>query len=270
MSDDCESTSCSSCGEKGTCPSVQEDKGHGLNNVKNVIAVMSGKGGVGKSTVTALLAVACRQKGYKVGILDADITGPSIPMLFGVKDSPEGTELGIFPVQSSGGISIMSINLLLESEDDPVIWRGPVISGAIKQFWEEVIWGDLDYLFVDLPPGTGDAPLTVLQTLPMTGAVIVTSPQDLAGMVVRKAIKMAQKLNVRLLGIVENMSFLQCPNCEEKVYPFGRGKTARMAEEFDIPLLGVLPLEPSLSELGDGGRIEESDSINLLDLEKLF
>lgn len=261
---------CSTCSSKGSegCSSCSEEKkGHELNKVKHVLAVMSGKGGVGKSTVAALLAVALQKKGYKTGILDADITGPSIPKLFGVKKAPEVTELGIFPVKSDTGIAIMSINLLLEHENDPVIWRGPVIAGVIKQFWEEVIWGDLDFLVVDLPPGTGDAPLTVMQLLPLEGAVVVTSPQDLAGMVVKKAIKMAQKMNVPLLGIVENMSYLECPDCGKKLYPFGEGKTELMAMEYEIPLMGVLPLEPTTSSLGDQGRIEESSADKLLKLD---
>jgi len=261
---------CGTCEEKAQCPDNQEKKGHEMNRIKHVIAVMSGKGGVGKSTVTALLAAAIRKKGLKVGILDADITGPSIPKLFGIKENPDVTEFGIIPVRSSGGIEIMSINLLLPSEDEPVIWRGPIISGAIKQFWGEVIWGDLDYLLVDLPPGTGDAPLTVMQSLPLDGVVVVTSPQELAKMVVRKAIKMAEKMSIPLLGIVENMSFLECPDCGKKIFPFGEGKTALMAQEFKIPLLGVLPLQANISSLADQGRIETSESVDLLRLDILL
>ncbi|HHY05576.1 MAG TPA: Mrp/NBP35 family ATP-binding protein [Clostridia bacterium] len=267
-----QNSACSNCSSKGSesCSSCSEGKnGHQLNEVKHVLAVMSGKGGVGKSTVAALLAVALQKKGYQVGILDADITGPSIPKLFGLKKAPDVTELGIFPVKSKTGIAIMSINLLLEHEDDPVIWRGPVIAGVIKQFWEEVIWGNLDYLIVDLPPGTGDAPLTVMQVLPLDGAVIVTSPQDLAGMVVKKAIKMAQKMEVPLLGIVENMSYFECPDCGKNLYPFGKGKTKLMAQEFALPFMGVLPLETSTSSLGDQGKIEEVTSYELLKVNLL-
>lgn len=267
-----QNSACSNCSSKGSesCSSCSEGKnGHQLNEVKHVLAVMSGKGGVGKSTVAALLAVALQKKGYQVGILDADITGPSIPKLFGLKKAPDVTELGIFPVKSKTGIAIMSINLLLEHEDDPVIWRGPVIAGVIKQFWEEVIWGNLDYLIVDLPPGTGDAPLTVMQVLPLDGAVIVTSPQDLAGMVVKKAIKMAQKMEVPLLGIVENMSYFECPDCGKNLYPFGKGKTKLMAQEFALPFMGVLPLEPLTSSLGDQGKIEEATSYELLKIDLL-
>lgn len=246
-----------------TCACATKENTNPLNNVKHVIAVMSGKGGVGKSTVTALLASALKQKGFKVGVLDADITGPSIPKLFGVKQLPQGTEHGLLPVKSKNGIEIMSINLLLPHEDEPVIWRGPIISGVIKQFWDEVIWGEIDYLLVDLPPGTGDAPLTVLQNLPLNGVVIVSSPQDLANMVVRKAINMVQKMDIPILGLVENMSFIQCPGCQEKIYPFGQGKTKEMAKEFNVPMLGVLPLEPSLSEKGDQGEIEDYPVDNL-------
>lgn len=246
-----------------TCACSEKDQTNPLNNVKNVIAVMSGKGGVGKSTVTALLASSLQKKGFKVGVLDADITGPSIPMLFGTTTQPEGTELGMLPVKSATGIQIMSINLLLPHEDDPVIWRGPIISGVIKQFWEEVIWGDLDYLLVDLPPGTGDAPLTVLQSIPLKGVVIVTSPQDLANMVVRKAINMADKMDIPVLGLVENMSYIQCPGCKERIYPFGKGKTEKMAQKLNIPLLGILPLNPAISEKGDQGEIEQFNDTQL-------
>lgn len=273
---------CENCSSSGNCtyqdqgqdcPNEKEkadtfkSKGNELNNIKHVIAVMSGKGGVGKSTLTALLAAALNKKGYKVGILDADITGPSIPKLFGLHGAPDATEFGILPKKSEKGIEIMSINLLLPTEDEPVIWRGPIISGAIKQFWEEVVWGDLDYLLVDLPPGTGDAPLTVMQSLPLAGVVIVTSPQELAHMVVRKAVKMAGKMNIPLLGLVENMSYIVCPDCGKKLYPYGEGKASLMAMELDIPLLGVLPIEPSLSSYGDEGKIEESTSTDLLRID---
>ncbi|QNB46558.1 P-loop NTPase [Thermanaerosceptrum fracticalcis] len=262
-----------SCNDENcTCGKESSDKKNNneLNHVKHVVAVMSGKGGVGKSTVTALLASAFRKKGFKVGILDADITGPSIPKLFGLKDSPKSTGCGLLPVKSTESIEIMSLNLFLPSEDEPVIWRGPIISGVIKQFWEEVIWGDLDYLFVDLPPGTGDAPLTVLQSLPLDGVVIVTSPQDLANMVVRKAIKMAEKMDIPILGIVENMSYVQCPDCGKKIFPFGQGKVELMCQEFKVPLLGILPLEPSVSAFGDQGKIGESASSDLLRTDLLL
>jgi len=266
---ECKSENCGSCGEKesGQCAGIAKQSTHELNDIKHVIAVMSGKGGVGKSTVTALLAVAFKKRGYKVGILDADITGPSIPKLFGIQGAPDVTELGIMPKRSATGIEIMSINLLLPNEDEPVIWRGPIISGAIKQFWEEVIWGELDYLFVDLPPGTGDAPLTVMQSLPLDGIVVVTSPQELAKMVVRKSAKMARKMDIPLLGVVENMSYLECPDCGRRIYPFGEGKTALMAQELKVPLLGVLPLSPALSANGDEGSIEDSDAVDIIKID---
>ncbi|PKM88794.1 MAG: ATP-binding protein [Firmicutes bacterium HGW-Firmicutes-12] len=263
---------CSGCAEQeqGSCSGEQGKKASELNQIKHVVAVMSGKGGVGKSTVTALLAVAFRKRGFKVGILDADITGPSIPKLFGLSGNPQGTEMGILPIRSKEGIEVMSINLLLQNEDEPVIWRGPIISGAIKQFYEEVIWGDLDYLFVDLPPGTGDAPLTVLQTLPLDGVVIVSSPQDLAMMVVKKAVKMAEKMDIPLLGIVENMSFMECPGCSKKIYPFGEGKTKQLSEDLNVPMLGIIPLQTDISGYGDEGKIEESASVNFLNIDVLI
>ncbi|CEP67268.1 ATPase MipZ/NubP2/Cfd1 [Moorella glycerini] len=230
---------------------------HELSNIKHVIGIMSGKGGVGKSSVTALLAVALQQAGYQVGILDADITGPSIPRMFGVRRQPEGTGHGMIPPQSPGGTRIMSLNLLLPHEDDPVIWRGPLIGGAVKQFWTDVIWGDLDYLLVDLPPGTGDAPLTVLQSLPLDGLVIVSSPQELAQMVVRKAVKMAAMMNVKILGLVENMSYALCPDCGKEIYLFGPSRAEAAAAEAGIPLLGTLPLDPDLTALCDHGKVED-------------
>lgn len=259
------------CGNHQTGTDLEEDKkGNDLSNIKHVIAVISGKGGVGKSTVTALLAAAFNRRGFKTGILDADVTGPSIPMLFGIKEEPAAAEFGILPVKSKKGINIISMNLFLPSVDEPVIWRGPIISGVIKQFWKDVIWGDLDYLFVDLPPGTGDVPLTVMQSLPLQGVIVVTSPQDLANMVVRKTVNMAEKMEIPILGIVENMSYFKCPGCEEIMYPFGKGKGKQMAEELRVPLIAVLPLEESVSGLGDEGRIEESPAVNLLDIDALI
>lgn len=227
------------------------------SNIRRTIAIMSGKGGVGKSSVSALLASALAREGYRVGLLDADITGPSIPKLFGVQRLPETKDKKIVPPRTSLGIKVMSLNLLLPSEDDPVIWRGPLIGGAVKQFWTDVIWGDLDYLVVDLPPGTGDAPLTVLQSLPLDGVIIVTSPQDLAVMVVRKAVKMVRMLNVPLLGLIQNMSYLTCPHCGETVELFGPDRAAAVAAEAGLELLGVIPLDPEISQLGDSGQIEE-------------
>ena len=227
-----------------------------LNHVKHVLAIMSGKGGVGKSLVTALLATTLRRKGLRVGVLDADITGPSIPKIFGVSERPISTPLGIAPVKTKTGILIMSINLLLPNEDDAVIWRGPLIGGAIKQFWGDVFWGNLDYLLVDLPPGTADAPLTVMQSLPLNGIVLVTSPQELAGMVVRKAAQMAQQMNIPMLGIVENMSYATCPHCGERMNIFGPSHTAEAAALMAVPMLGQIPIDVRIATLSDGGDIE--------------
>ncbi len=227
------------------------------SHIGHVIAVMSGKGGVGKSSVSALLAVALAKQGLRTGLLDADITGPSIPKLFGLKRQAEVENGKIKPSLSRLGIKVVSLNLLLPHEDDPVIWRGPLIGGAVKQFWSDVLWGELDYMVVDLPPGTGDAPLTVLQSLPLDGLVIVSSPQDLAVMVVRKAIKMAKMMNVPILGLVENMNGLVCPHCGETIEMFGKSKADEVVAATEIKLLGRLPLDPKLSELGDRGEIED-------------
>jgi ATP-binding protein involved in chromosome partitioning len=228
-----------------------------LNHVKNVIAIMSGKGGVGKSLVSGLTAIALRRAGFEVGILDADITGPSIPRMFGLTERPMGDESGILPVKSSSGISIMSINLLLPNEDEAVVWRGPLIAGTIRQFWEEVRWGNLDYLIVDLPPGTADAPLTVLQSLPVSGIIIVTTPQELTSMVVRKAVNMARHMNKHIMGVVENMSFLYVPEIDKKIEIFGRSHGEEMAKSAGAPLLGSLPIDPQLAALCDQGNIEQ-------------
>ena len=233
-------------------------KAERFNQIEHIVAVMSGKGGVGKSLVAALLAVALRREGNQVGILDADITGPSIPrMFFPTRQWPKGGPLGILPVESKTGIKVMSINLLLQSEDQAVIWRGPLISGAIRQFWGDVVWGDLDYLIVDLPPGTSDAALTVMQSLPLSGAVLVTSPQGLADMVVKKAAQMAAQLNVPVMGLIENMSYVICPDTGVKLEVFGPSKSAMMAKQLHVPLLGQLPIEPQIAELCDAGRIED-------------
>jgi Mrp family chromosome partitioning ATPase len=228
-----------------------------LNDVSHVVAVMSGKGGVGKSLVSSLLAVALRREGQEIGVLDADITGPSIPKMFGINGHPSASPLGVLPMESSLGIKIMSINLLLPSEDDAVIWRGPLISGAIKQFWQEVVWGHLDTLVVDLPPGTSDASLTVMQSMPLSGVVLVTSPQDLAGMVVRKAAKMAQHLDIPILGLVENMSYFVAPDTAQRYDIFGPSHAAHTASQLGVALLGELPLDRQIAELSDRGRIEE-------------
>jgi len=229
-----------------------------LNHIRHVIAVMSGKGGVGKSLVSGLLAVALRRQEHSVGLLDADITGPSIPKMFFPQGArPGASPLAILPAESESGIKVMSINLLLEREDQAVIWRGPLISGAIQQFWGDVLWGDLDYLIVDLPPGTSDASLTVMQALPLSGVVLVTSPQDLAGMVVRKAAQMAQHLNKRVLGLVENMGYFVCPDTGKEHEIFGPSHAQQVALQLGVPLLGRLPIDPEIARLCDAGRIEE-------------
>lgn len=231
-----------------------------FNHVKKVIAVMSGKGGVGKSTVTGLLAVALKRQGYNIGIMDADITGPSIPRMFGLTRKPAGTKFGIMPPESSTGIRIMSLNLLLENEDDPVIWRGPIIANTIKQFWNDVIWGELDYLLVDLPPGTSDAPLTVMQSLPLNGLIVISSPQELVGMVVKKAVKMANMMNLPIIGLVENYSYAICPKCGEKIEVFGKSRGEQGAKEAEIPYLGSLSIDVKLAEFCDEGLIEKYKS----------
>ena len=230
-----------------------------FNSIDQVIAVMSGKGGVGKSSVAALLGVKLAREGYRIGLLDADITGPSIPKMFGVKSSAQAMEFGILPVKSNLGIEVMSLNLLLKNEDDPVIWRGPLIAGAVQQFWTDVIWGKLDYLIVDLPPGTGDVPITVMQSLPLNGVVIVSSPQDVAAMIVKKAIRMASMMNVKILGLIENMSYAVCPKCGETLHLFGPSRGEELAKSSGIPLLGALPLDPELAKLCDLGHVEEYD-----------
>lgn len=228
------------------------------NSIKDVLAIMSGKGGVGKSSLTGLLATGLSKRGYRVGVLDADITGPSIPRIFGLKEKPLIKENGISPVLTHReGMRIMSLNLLLPHEDDPVIWRGPIIANTVRQFWTDVIWGELDYLLVDLPPGTGDAPLTVMQQIPLTGIVVITSPQELAKMVVKKALKMAEALDVPVLGLVENMSSVLCPYCEKEFNVFGENRGAFDAEEMGISFLGSLPIDPELANHCDRGLLEE-------------
>ena len=225
-------------------------------SVKKVIAVVSGKGGVGKSTVTSMLAVAMARQGKRVGVLDADITGPSAPTAFGVTECQGASEDGLYPALSRTGIQVMSINLLLDNPADPVVWRGPVIAGAVKQFWTDVIWEDVDYLFVDMPPGTGDVPLTVFQSLPVDGVIIVTSPQDLVSMIVAKAVKMANMMHIPVLGFVENYSYLQCPDCGKKINVFGKSHLDEIAAQFDLPVLAQLPIDPAVAEAYDNGQME--------------
>ena len=257
MSENC-THDCSSCG--ADCSSRKAEsliaKPHELSNIKKVIGVVSGKGGVGKSLTTAMLAVTMNRRGFKTAILDADITGPSIPKLFGVNTHAEGDGKSIFPVSSKSGIKLMSINLLLPNQDDPVVWRGPVIAGAVKQFWTDVIWDDVDYMFVDMPPGTGDVPLTVFQSLPLDGIVVVTSPQDLVSMIVSKAVKMAGLMNIPVLGLVENYSYLECPDCKKKIEVFGKSHIDEVAKRFDLDVLAKLPINPDFASLCDKGLIE--------------
>jgi len=246
--------------------SFVDSKPKDINEIRHVIAIMSGKGGVGKSLVASLTAIALKRQGYEVGILDADITGPSIPKMFGIAARPAGSDSGILPVLSKSGIEVMSINLLLPNEDDAVIWRGPLIARAITQFWEEVLWGKLDYLVVDLPPGTADAPLTVMQTLPLTGIIIVFTPQALTTMVVRKAINMARQMGKPILGVVENMSYLYMPEIDRKIELFGKSRGEEMAKAAHAPLLGQLPIDPALAKLCYEGNIELYDAENIAKL----
>ena len=252
-SHDCSSCSANCSSRQGGIP---KESPNALSCVKKVIGVVSGKGGVGKSMVTSLMAVEMQRRGYRAGILDADVTGPSIPRMFGIHGRAEGSDAGIFPCESKTGIPVMSVNLMLENETDPVVWRGPVIAGAVKQFWTDVIWNDVDFLFVDMPPGTGDVPLTVFQSLPVDGIIIVTSPQELVSMIVGKAVKMACMMNVPVLGVVENMSGFVCPDCG-KVYPvFGESKLGEVAAEWDLPVLGNIPINPKLAAAADAGMVE--------------
>lgn len=250
---------CSHCASAGHCCSQPQsllEKTNDFNDIKKVIAVVSGKGGVGKSLVTSLMAVTMKRRGYKTGILDADITGPSIPKAFGIEEKASANELGIFPISTGTGIETMSVNNLLENDTDPVIWRGPVIAGTVKQFWTDVLWGEVDYLFVDMPPGTGDVPLTVFQSLPVDGIIVVTSPQELVSMIVAKAVKMAEMMDIPVLGIVENMSYLKCPDCGSEISVFGPGKTVEAAEEHGLEVLGRIPIDPRLAAACDRGMIE--------------
>ena len=251
---------CSSCGEscgERTAPMDLHEPMNALSDVKKVIAVVSGKGGVGKSTVTCSLASAMRRRGKKVAVLDADITGPSVPTAFGIHGRAMGSELGIEPAVSKGGVELMSLNLLMEHETDPVVWRGPVIAGTVKQFWSEVVWGDVDYMFVDMPPGTGDVPLTVFQSLPIDGVIVVTSPQDLVSMIVTKAVKMAELMEIPILGVVENYSYFECPDCGKRHAIFGESKIDAVAKNLGLKVLAKLPMDPALAAACDEGRVEE-------------
>lgn len=264
---------CSSC--KSNCDHrvPQHEPPHARSRIQKVIGVVSGKGGVGKSMTSAMLAVSMRRLGFKAGVLDADITGPSIPRLFGVKGPATGDGESINPVSSRTGVEIMSINLLLDDPEAPVVWRGPVIAGAVKQFWQEVVW-DVDFLFVDMPPGTGDVPLTVFQTLPVDGIVVVASPQELVSLIVAKAVNMANMMNIPVLGLVENMSYVLCPDCGKKIDVFGESHVAETAAEFGVPVLARIPIDPQLARQADLGVIESFEG-DMLDgaadaIEKLL
>ena len=264
----CSPSDCAGCAHADSCGSNPKDLREPANpfsHINKVIAVVSGKGGVGKSLVTASLARMMREQGFSVGIMDADITGPSIPKMYGVHESAKGSEAGIFPCEAKDGTRIMSVNLLLEHESDPVIWRGPVIAGVVKQFWTEVMWGELDYLFVDMPPGTGDVPLTVFQTLPVDGVVIVTSPQDLVQMIVKKAYNMAAQMNIPVIGIVENYSYLECPDCGKKISVFGESHIDEIAADLQISVLGKMPIDPKLAEIVEEEKAYELDNKYLAD-----
>ena len=262
MSEAC-NNDCSSCGQEcasRTAPQDMIEKTNDFSQVKKVIGVVSGKGGVGKSLVTSMLAVALERSGLRTAVLDADITGPSIPKLFGITDKAMSDGTNIYPVPSKGGTEIMSVNLMLNNDTDPVVWRGPVIAGVVKQFWSDVVWGDIDVMLVDMPPGTGDVPLTVFQSIPVDGIVVVTSPQDLVSMIVGKAVKMAGMMNIPVLGIVQNMSYFVCPNCKEKHYIFGDSQVETFAKEYQVDTVCHLPIQPEIARLCDAGQVESLDT----------
>jgi Mrp family chromosome partitioning ATPase len=262
MSEKCNST-CGECSEE--CNEREDakkdflEKSHELSSIKKVIAIVSGKGGVGKSLVTSMLGVLMNRSGYKTAILDADVTGPSIPKVFGLTQKAEGSELGLFPVKSKTGIDIMSINLLLENDTDPVVWRGPMIANTVKQFWTDVIWSDVDFMFIDMPPGTGDVPLTVFQSIPVDGIIVVTSPQELVSMIVAKAVNMAKMMDVPIIGIVENMGYVKCPDCNKEIKLFGDSNIEEIAKRYDIEVLAKLPIDPKIVAACDKGMIELFD-----------
>lgn len=261
MSENCNSN-CSSCSQdcdSRKAPSDFLEKPHEMSNVRKVIGIVSGKGGVGKSLVTSMLAVTMKRREHNVAILDADITGPSIPKAFGLTEKAKGNEFGILPSKSKTGIEIMSINLLLENDSDPVIWRGPVIAGTVKQFWTEVIWQDIDYMFVDMPPGTGDVPLTVFQSIPVDGIIIVTSPQELVSMIVEKAVKMAENMNIPIVGVIENMSYFKCPDCNKEYKIFGDSHIEEIAKKHKLDVIARLPINPDIASSIDKGLVELCD-----------
>ncbi len=249
---------CSGCSENCSerDPKSFLEKPHELSNIKKVIGVVSGKGGVGKSLVTCMSAVLMNRRGFSTAVLDADITGPSVPKAFGIKEKAQGNETAIFPVKTKKGIRIMSVNLLLPDDTDPVVWRGPIIAGTAKQFWTDVVWDDVDYMFVDMPPGTGDVPLTVFQSIPLDGIIVVTSPQELVSMIVGKAVKMAEMMNIPIIGLVENMSYVECPDCKKKINVFGESHIDETATKFGLKVIAKLPIDAELAKLVDSGLLE--------------
>jgi Mrp family chromosome partitioning ATPase len=273
MSENC-NQNCSSCSEN--CADRKEsqqtflEKPHEMSNVKKVIGIISGKGGVGKSMVTSLVAVGMNRRGHSTAILDADITGPSIPKAFNIKQKADVTEMGVLPVKSATGIDVMSINLLLENETDPVVWRGPLIGGTVKQFWTEVIWKDVDYMFIDMPPGTGDVALTVFQSIPVDGIIIVTSPQELVSMIVLKAVKMAEMMNIPIVGLVENMSYFKCDECDKEYKIFGESHIEQIAEKYNIKNVVKLPIDPKVAAAMDRGMIELVDDKLMENMDTIF
>ncbi len=259
MSENC-NQNCSECSED--CAERKEEKidfsekPHEMSSIKKVIGIVSGKGGVGKSLVTSMLAVIMKRRGYRTAILDADITGPSIPKAFGITEKARGNEMGLFPIESKTGISIMSVNMLLENDTEPVVWRGPLISGMVKQFWTDVIWRDIDFMFIDMPPGTGDVPLTVFQSIAVDGIIIVTSPQELVSMIVSKAVKMAEMMGIPIIGVIENMSYFKCPDCNKEYQIFGESHIEEIAKNHNTKVLGKLPIDPGIAAACDKGMIE--------------
>ena len=273
MSESC-GHNCSSCGEEcssRTKPKSFIENTNEFSNIKKVIAVVSGKGGVGKSLVTSMLAAESARRGYKTAILDADITGPSIPKAFGLTERAMGSDQGIYPVLTQCGIRVMSLNLLLKSENEPAVWRGPMIAGAVKQFWTDVVWGDIDYMFIDMPPGTGDVPLTVFQSIPVDGVVIITTPQELVSMIVSKAVKMADMMNIPIYGLVENMSYAVCPDCGKRIDIFGKSHVAEMADKYGIKTTSAIPFDANIASACDNGLIETIGSEFILPIaERCF
>ncbi len=257
MSDTC-THDCNTCGQDCAARDTKSllENTNDFSEVKKVIAIVSGKGGVGKSLVTGLLSVLSQRSGFQTAVLDADITGPSAPKMFGIHQRAKGSDEGLYPVETKTGIRVMSLNLLTANETDPVVWRGPVIAGTVKQFWTDVIWGDVDYMFIDMPPGTGDVPLTVFQSIPVDGIIVVTSPQELVGMIVEKALNMAKLMNIPVLGLVENMSYVTCPDCGKEIEVYGKSRIHAVAKEKQLPVLGQIPFDPKLSSACDAGLIE--------------